>query len=73
MRIEALDKQAFTLDLLRQAIKAAEKNTAPIKLLVKRGKAFETLSIDYHQGLRYPKLSRVSGSADRLDKILAPR
>lgn len=73
MQITAIDGQAFTLDLLRHTIKAAEKNTAPIKLLVKRHKTYQTIEISYHEGLRYPHLTRVTSTPDRLDKILAAK
>jgi hypothetical protein len=43
-----------------------------LKLLVKRGEEFQTVDVDYHGGLRYPKLDRVEGTPDRLDAILAP-
>jgi hypothetical protein len=39
---------------------------------MKRGDQFETFELDYHGGLRYPKLERVSGTPDRLAEILAP-
>jgi predicted metalloprotease with PDZ domain len=73
MHLTAVNGKAFSVDVLRDAIKDAEKNTSPIKLLVKRGKDFQTIQIDYHGGLRYPKLSRVEGTPDRLDNILAPK
>lgn len=73
MTLTAVNGEAFTLDVLREAIKAAEKHPAPIKLLMKRGKAFKTVEIDYHKGLRYPKLSRVNNTPDLLDQILAPK
>jgi predicted metalloprotease with PDZ domain len=73
MHVAAVNGKAFTLDVLRDAIRDAEKNTSPIKLLVKRGKEFQTIEINYHGGLRYPKLSRVEGVPDRLDQILAPK
>ncbi len=73
MHLAAVNGEAFSLDVLRGAIKDAEKSTASIKLLVERGKQFETIEINYHGGLRYPKLSRVEGTPDRLDEILAPK
>jgi len=73
MHLEAVNGKAFSLNVLRDAIMDAEKNTSPIKLLVKRGNQFQTIEIDYHGGLRYPKLSRVEGAPDRLDAILAPK
>jgi hypothetical protein len=41
--------------------------------LVKRGDDFETIEIEYLDGLRYPGLSRVEGTPDLLDKILAQK
>jgi len=72
MQLQAVNDQAFGVSNLRGAILGAEKNNAPIKLLVKRGDEFLTLLVDYHGGLRYPHLERVESSPDRLDAILAP-
>jgi len=73
MHIAAVNGKAFTVAVLRDAIRDAEKNASPIKLLVKRGNQFQSLEVDYHRGLRYPKLSRVEGTPDRLDQILATK
>lgn len=73
MTITAVNGKAFGIDVLCAGIVQAEKDTAPLKLLVKRGDDFQTIEIDYHGGLRYPALSRVEQAPDRLDKILAPR
>ena len=72
MQLQGVNDQTFSVSNLREAILAAEKSNAPIKLLVKRGKEFLTLNIDYHGGLRYPHLERVESMPDRLDAILAP-
>jgi predicted metalloprotease with PDZ domain len=71
MELQAVNDQAFSISNLRQAILAAEKSNAPIKLLLKRAKEFITLTVDYHAGLRYPHLERVESTTDRLDAILA--
>ena len=72
-RIAAVNGKAFSLHALRDAIIDAEKTTAPLKFLVQRGKQFQTIEINYHGGLRYPRLLRVEGTPDRLDHILAPK
>ncbi len=59
-------------DLLKEAIVKAEKNTKPIHFLVSDGGKVFNVDVDYHSGLRYPHLERVSGTTDRLDTILAP-
>jgi predicted metalloprotease with PDZ domain len=73
MRLQAVNGKAFTLDVLRDAIRDAEKSASPIRLLVRRGNLLRTVPVDYHGGLRYPKLSRVQGTPDLLDAILAPK
>ena len=72
MQLQGVNDQTFSLSNLREALLAAEKSNAPIKLLVKRDKEFLTLNVDYHGGLRYPHLERVESMPDRLDEILAP-
>ena len=72
MHLEAVNDQKYSAAVLKDAILAAEKNTEPIKLLLKRGDEFLTVNLDYHGGMRYPHLERVESTPDRLDAILAP-
>jgi predicted metalloprotease with PDZ domain len=72
MQLQAVNDQKFTIAGLREAILAAEQSKDPIKLLLKRGDDFLTVTLDYHGGLRYPHLERVESTPDRLDEILAP-
>ncbi len=71
MQITAINGTAFKLDALRTAVTDAKKSQTPLKFLLKRGDQFETIDVDYHGGLRYPKLERVGSAPDRLDTILA--
>ncbi len=72
MHLEAVNDQKYSPAGLRETILAAEKNKEPIKLLLKRGDEFTTVSLDYHGGMRYPHLERVATTPDRLDAVLAP-
>ena len=72
MQLQAVNDQKYTAAGLREAVLAAEKSKDPIKLLLKRGDDFVTVSLDYHGGMRYPHLERVETTPDRLDEILAP-
>jgi predicted metalloprotease with PDZ domain len=72
MQIQGVNDQTFSVGTLRDAILAAEKNSTPIKLLLKRDTEFVTVNLDYRGGLRYPHLERVESTPDRLDDILAP-
>ena len=72
MNIQAVNDQKFSIATLKDAIVAAEKGSQPIKLLMKRGDTFSSVSLDYHGGLRYPHLERVEAAPDLLDPILEP-
>jgi predicted metalloprotease with PDZ domain len=72
MQLQAINDQKYTPAALREAIVSAEKTSDPIKLLLKRGDDFVTVSLNYHGGLRYPHLERVESTPARLDDILAP-
>jgi predicted metalloprotease with PDZ domain len=72
MTVISVDGTAYTAAVLRTAIVAAEKDTKPLVFVVQRGDQVQTISIDYHGGLRYPSLQRVEGTPARLDDILAP-
>jgi predicted metalloprotease with PDZ domain len=72
MQLQAVNDRAFSVPNLRQAIVAAEKGNAPIRLLLKRDDQFVAITLDYHGGLRYPHLERVEGTPDLLDTVLAP-
>lgn len=72
MQVQAVNDQKFTIGGLRETILAAEQGKDPIKLLLKRGDDFVTVSLDYHGGMRYPHLERVESTPNRLDAILAP-
>ena len=71
--IVAVDGRSFTNDRLRDAVKAAKTGKAPIKLLLKDGDRFRTVSIDYHGGLRYPHLEKIGSGETGLDKLLQPK
>lgn len=68
----AVNGTAYTPKLLKAAIKAARDGSEPINLLVKKGKQFQTVALDYHGGLKYPQLERIAGTPDRLTSILKP-
>ncbi len=60
-------------DSIKPAIVAAEKSSAaPIELLVKADERYRMVQIDYHGGLRYPRLEAL-GEAGAIDRIIAPK
>jgi predicted metalloprotease with PDZ domain len=69
----AVNGREFKPERLKDAVAAAKGEAAPIELLVKTGDEYRTLRVEYHEGLKYPHLERIAGTADRLDAILASR
>ena len=67
----AVNGRAADLDTLKAAITAAKTGTDPIELVVKVDDYVKTFRIDYHGGLRYPRLERIDGTPALLDDILA--
>jgi predicted metalloprotease with PDZ domain len=72
-QLVAVDGVSYDKDRLQAVIKAAKIDNAAIELLVKNGDRYTTVRIDYHDGLRYPHLTREENVPARLDEILAPR
>jgi len=73
----AVDGRAYKVDLLKAAITAAKNGhepsvDGPIELLVKKDDRFKTVRVDYHEGLKYPRLERIEGTPDRLAAIFKP-
>jgi predicted metalloprotease with PDZ domain len=72
-QIVAVDGKAYDADGLKAAIKAAKGGTTPIALLIKKDDVYQTVAIDYHDGLRYPHLERIAGTPALLDDILTAK
>ena len=72
-QIVAVGGIAFDPDRLKAAITTAKNGGAAIELLVKNSDRYSTVQIDYHDGLRYPRLERDTSVPARLDDILTPR
>jgi predicted metalloprotease with PDZ domain len=71
-QIIAVNGRAFTPGLLRAAIDGARGSGPAISLIVENTGYFKTISLDYHDGERYPQLDHADGVPDRLDNILQP-
>ncbi|RZI98458.1 MAG: M61 family peptidase [Brevundimonas sp.] len=69
----AVGDRVASAEALRDAVTAAKGGSQAIVLVIKRGDEVRTLSLHYHDGLRYPRLERVEGARDRLADIYAPR
>ncbi len=73
MQIIAIQGVAYTPERLTDAIATAKGAGPSVELLVKEGERYRQVMIDYHGGLRYPKLVRIDSIPDRLSAILTPK
>jgi len=73
MTIKTVGGQAFSADVMRQAIADAKNNPAPIVLTVDNGGFTQTYSLNYHGGMLYPHLVREAGKTDLLSDVVRPR
>jgi predicted metalloprotease with PDZ domain len=69
MKLIAVNGKEYSADTVKNAV----KDKGPIELLVKNFDEYRTLAVDYHDGLKYPHLERVPGTADTLGLLMAPR
>ena len=72
MKVIAVNGREFSGDVLKEAVTAAKDTNAPLELLVKNFDEYRTLSVAWHDGLRYPQLERTP-TADSLSELLAAR
>jgi predicted metalloprotease with PDZ domain len=73
MHVLAVNGQQFTPDVLEYAIERAQHSSAPIALITTQTGWYQTLSLDYHDGIRFPHLERIPGTTDMLATIAAPQ
>ncbi len=73
-KILAVNGTAYDQDGIKAAITAA-KDGAPLVLLIQRGDRFQSVTVDYRGGLKFPWLERAApGTAPTgLDQLLEPR
>ena len=72
MKIVGVNGHAFSLEAVREAIRAAKTSRAPIDLLVQNAGSLKNYQINYHEGERFPHLERVTSRPDVLAQIIKP-
>jgi predicted metalloprotease with PDZ domain len=70
MKVVGVNGRVYTHDLFEDAIKATKDTTQPITLLVIVDEYYQTSTINYHGGLRYPHLVRDDAKPDYLDEVI---
>ena len=71
--IVAVNGDAYSGEKLKAAVTAARTSKDPIKLLVKNDTKFREVLLDYHDGLRYPRLEKVGTGETGLDRLIAAK
>jgi predicted metalloprotease with PDZ domain len=71
--IIAVNNRVYKGEVLKAAVRDAKAGKGPIELLVKKGNNLRTISLDYKDGLRYPRLERIAGTRDRLEALFKAR
>jgi len=72
MKLVAVDGRTWSVKLLRDAVKTAATNSAPVALLTENEDYYQIYTLDYHGGEKYPILDRDSSKPDLLGKIIQP-
>ncbi|HEU4967332.1 M61 family metallopeptidase [Sphingomonas sp.] len=69
----AVNGKPYSADVVKDAIRAAANAKEPIQLLVRNFDAYREVSLDWHGGLRYPRLEKFGTGEGALDRLLTPR
>jgi len=72
MKLVAVDGRAWSAKRLRDAVKSAATNSAPVTLLTMEDDYYQTFTMNYHGGEKYPVLERDSSKPDLLAEIIKP-
>jgi predicted metalloprotease with PDZ domain len=72
MKLVAVNGRRLSEERLRPAV-AATHQGAKLALLLENGDYFQTVTLDYADGEKYPYLDRDSGRPDLLADIFRPR
>jgi predicted metalloprotease with PDZ domain len=69
MKIVAVNGAQFSADGIHDALDTAKSGSEPIQLITSNGARYETRTIDYHGGSRYPHIVRDESHPDYLSEI----
>jgi predicted metalloprotease with PDZ domain len=72
MKVVAVNSRRYSTKQLAAAITAGKAPNSRLELLVEDGDFFKPYSLEYHDGLKYPRLVREESKPDLLDQILKP-
>jgi predicted metalloprotease with PDZ domain len=70
MKLVAVNGRRFSVEVLRDALKAGKNSSEPLALLIENTDYYKTYLLDYHGGEKYPHLVRDESKPDLLSDIL---
>ncbi|MEX2317615.1 MAG: hypothetical protein WD669_10725 [Pirellulales bacterium] len=73
MKLVAVNGRKWSPEILKAGVKATKGATGPLELLAENSGFFETYSLDYREGERYPHLERDAAKSDLVSEIIKPR
>ncbi|HJP98226.1 MAG TPA: M61 family peptidase [Rhodanobacteraceae bacterium] len=73
MQLVSVDGRAYSMQVLHEAIAAAQKGKQPLRIQARNDGAVATYTVHYDGGLKYPHLVREPAKADYLKQLLAPK
>ena len=71
-KLVAVNGRSYSPKILRDAVKTAATNSAPIELLTLENDFYKTRQVDYYGGEKYPVLERDPSKPDLLAEIVKP-
>jgi predicted metalloprotease with PDZ domain len=72
-KLIAVNTRQYTPTILRETVAKTATDSKPIELLVKTGDYYETYTVAYQGGEKYPHLTRTDGAPDLLTQIIAAK
>jgi predicted metalloprotease with PDZ domain len=72
MKLLAVNGRRWSAERLREAVTATPTG-GKLLLLLENGEFFETLTLDYNEGAKFPYLKSIEGKPDLLADLLRPR
>lgn len=73
MKLVAVNGRKASVQVLQDALKSGVKGDGKLELLLEHEEFFKTCRVEWKEGERHPRLTRVEGKPDLLGAILEPR
>ncbi|HET6373351.1 MAG TPA: M61 family peptidase [Candidatus Polarisedimenticolia bacterium] len=72
MKLVAVNTRRWSADILRESVAATRRPGTSLELLMENGQFLRSHPLEYHEGAKYPRLTRIPGKDDLLAAIIRP-